>query len=139
LVTAGLQTQISDRMVRRVNDALWEGERSLVSKKFDALQVEHQTMLRAYVNLQAQHMAHAKLHQDISQEYVALQELYMKQQAEYQDAVNKYTAKIDALQREHQDILREYVALQGLYMKQQAEYQDTVNKYINLQTQHSAK
>ena len=90
LEAAGLQAKIPARIVRRVNDALWEGERLLVFKKTDALQVEHQATLQAYVHLQEQHMEQAKLHQDILQEYVALQGLYMKQQAEYQDTVSKY-------------------------------------------------
>ena len=122
-----------------MNDALWEGERSLVFKKIGAMQVEHQAILQEYVALQAQHMQQVTLHQGILQEYVALQELHMKQQADYQDTVSKYATKIDALQEEHQGILQEYVALQELYMKQQADYQDTVSKYIALQAQHSTK
>ena len=157
LVAAGLQTQIPDRTVRRVNDALWEGERSLVFKKIGTMQVEHQGVLQEYVVLQELYMKQqtdyqdtvskyiAKIdalqeeHQGILQEYVALQELYMKQQTDYQDTVSKYIAKIDALQEEHQGILQEYVALQELYMKQQTDYQDTVSKYIALQVQHSTK
>jgi hypothetical protein len=139
LEAAGLRTQIPDKTVRRVNDALWEGERSLVVEKIDAVQIEHQAILQTYITLQEQHMKQAKLHQDMSQEYVVLQELYMKQQVDCQDTVNKYTAKIDALQEEHQGILQEYVALQELYMKQQAEYQDIVNKYIALQAQNFTK
>ena len=139
LETAGLRTQIPGKTVRRVNDALWEGERSLVVEKIDAVHIEHQAILQTYITLQEQHMKQAKLHQDMSQEYVVLQELYMKQQVDCQDIVNKYTAKIDALQEEHQGILQEYVVLQELYMKQQAEYQDIVNKYIALQAQNFTK
>jgi hypothetical protein len=136
LVAAGLQTQIPDRTVRRVNDALWEGERSLVFKKIGTMQVEHQGILQEYVALQELYMKQQTDYQDTVSKYVAKIDAL---QAEHQDTVSKYVAKIDALQAEHQGILQEYVALQELYMKQQTDYQDTVSKYIALQVQHSTK
>jgi hypothetical protein len=160
LEAAGLQQQIPDRMVRRVNDALWEGERSLVFKKIDAMNVEHQAILQAYVTLQAQHMQQAESHQAMVQEYVvridamnvehqamvqeyvALQAQHMQQAESHQNMAKEYIVLQELYmkqQEEYQDILQKHIALQELYMKQQEEYQDTMNKYITLQVQLSTK